>query len=146
MTEGKAPLRFKKIKAVTRPQLKLTAGIEYHIKFEAPVHQGERLQDDRDAAFLANVVNLDTGEEMQIVCPSVFRKELDRTYPGESYVGKCFAFELMRVPEKRYNMLKSFIEISVEETATGASERQTLTAADVGRMPASVLNAKGGRK
>lgn len=118
------PLKFKKVKAVTLPQLKLIAGIEYHIKIVGPIKLGEKLQDDRDAAHLVTVVNLDTGEEMQIVAPTVFRKELERSYPGESYVGKLFAFELMRVPEKRYNMLKSFTEISIDDTKVGEAERK----------------------
>lgn len=114
---GKVPLAgFKRVRHVTRPQLKLTPGVEYYVKFQGPAHLGEKVADNKDPATLIDVVDLRTGEEMNIIAPAVFLKELNKAYPGESYIGKSFAFELMKVPEKRYNLLKTFIEIAPEET------------------------------
>lgn len=117
------PLKFKKLKTVVRPVLKLTPGVEYYIKIAGPLHLGRSVADDKEPATLCNIVDLNTGEEMQIVAPKLLREALTENYEKETYIGKCFAIELMRVPDKRYNLLKTFIEIEAEETPKSAAKK-----------------------
>lgn len=111
----RVPMKFKRLKAVVRPQLKLMAGVEVHVKIVGPMHLGKQLKDDKEPATLVDIVNLDTGEEMQIILPKIVREVLAEQYPSDKYIGKCFALELMRVPEKRYNLVKTLVEIEPDE-------------------------------
>ena len=115
MSEARVPLKFKTKKHVVKQLFKLKPGVEYYFTFKGPMHTGKKVDDQKEPAVLADVVNLDTGELGQIICPKLIRDALAENYTGESYVGKSFAIELMRVPEKRYNLLKTFNEIEPEE-------------------------------
>jgi hypothetical protein len=114
-TENKVPFKFKKVGLVVRPQLKIKTGVEYYVRFAGPLHLGKKIDDDKEPAHLCDIVDLSTNEEMQIVVGKVMRDSLVEKYPNDTYVGKCFAFELMKVPDKRYNILKTFIEIAPDE-------------------------------
>jgi len=116
MEAQKVPVKYKRLKAVVRPLLKITPGVEYYVKITGPMHLGRQIKDDKEPATLADIVNLPTGEEMQIILPKIMREALAEQFPKDAYVGKCFAFELMRVPEKRYNLVKTLVEIEPSET------------------------------
>jgi hypothetical protein len=69
-------------------------------------------------AELANVVDLETGEECQIIVNAVLRGVLDEFYPDAGYVGK--AFQIVRHAKaagKRYNTF-SVDEIIRRENAS----------------------------
>jgi hypothetical protein len=102
-------------KHVTKQLFKLKPGVEYYFQFKGPMHVGKKIDDAKEPAILADVVDLSTGEFGQIICAKLVRDALNDAYANDTYVGKSFAVELMRVPEKRYNMLKTFIEIEAEE-------------------------------
>ncbi|HEY4723992.1 MAG TPA: hypothetical protein VII92_19215 [Anaerolineae bacterium] len=112
---ARVPLKFKTKKHVVKQLFKLKPGVEYYFTFKGPMHVGKKIDDAKEPATLADVVDLNTGEFGQIICAKLVRDALTDAYANDTYVGKSFAIELMRVPEKRYNMLKTFIEIEPEE-------------------------------
>lgn len=115
MDTERVPLKFKTKKHVVKQLFKMKPGQEYYFKFTGPMHVGKKIDDAKEAATLADVVELTTGELGQIICAKLLREALIESYTGDSYVGKSFAIELARVPEKRYNMLKTFNEIEMDE-------------------------------
>ena len=47
------PGKFKKVKAVVRPVLKLTPGVEVYFKVTGPLHLGRKVDDNKEPATLA---------------------------------------------------------------------------------------------
>lgn len=118
---------FKVKRNITLPLLKLEKNNEYYVKFDGPMFLGKEINPGKEssdvrkqAATLANVVNLETGELCQIICPLVLQHELNDAYPGEGYVGLCFAISLTRPEGKAYNLVQ-VTEIEPSE-APGASD------------------------
>jgi hypothetical protein len=109
---------FKKLKAVTLQLFKMKMGTEYYFKFIGPMHLGKEIEQKdtvaadgtivpaakRAPATLAHVINLETGDEGQIICSTILNKELNDAYPGESYIGKCFAISMEKIDGKQYNL------------------------------------------
>jgi len=137
MTEQTAttPAKFvPKIKGhVTLPQLKIVAGVFYYVKFLSTMALGKDIQvpdtvdpatgeikkaAKREPATIAQVLNLETGTPAQIVCSTVFRKEIEEQFKAGSYVGKCFMFRITKVAGKTYNL----VEISEIEDPTASAE------------------------
>lgn len=112
--------KFKKKAIVVRPLFKMRPGVEYYFKVTGPLHLGKKIDDSKEPATLCNVVDLTTGEEGQIICGKLLREQLVESYPNESFVGKSFAMEFMRVPDKRYNIIKTLNEIEPDEAKTEA--------------------------
>lgn len=110
--------RFKKVKAITLPLLKMENEVEYYLKFDGPMFLGKAIDDKKEAATLANVTNLESGEQVQIICATVLRGILDEAYPGEEYVGKCFEIVKHRDLEKKYNTY-SVCEVAEPEPEVG---------------------------
>lgn len=94
-------MQYKKVRSVTLPTLSMKdAGTLVHILFMSAFVLGRKMEQDKKAgedekqpAHVANIINLDTGEEMQIVGSKVLRGTLEEEYPESSYVGKCFEIE-----------------------------------------------------
>lgn len=86
------------IKRVTMPTLKLLPGEPVYVKIIDPIFQakeqkvkeGEKEKDRKKAPLLFNVINLETGEAMQVVVGAVVQSEIIETYTDHSYVGLCF--------------------------------------------------------
>jgi hypothetical protein len=82
---------------VTRPLLKQRIGEKVWVKFVSEIFLGEKIEEKKDAAHIANVIDLTKGpnniEESQYIVPTVLRSELDRAYPKASYKGLCFLIE-----------------------------------------------------
>lgn len=98
--DEKTPAAFKPtiIKRVTMPTLKLMPNIPAYVKIIDPIFQakeqklkeGEKEKDRKKAPMLFNVINLETGENMQLVAGAVVQSEITESYPKDSYVNKCF--------------------------------------------------------
>ena len=77
-------------KLVTLPTMKLTTDIPVNVKVLEAIHTSRPSIDPRDGkektVELLNVVNLDTGESMQIVAGKVLCNVLTEEYPEHSYV------------------------------------------------------------
>lgn len=132
---------YKKVRSVTLPTLSLKdKGTLVHVLFESAFREGKQMAEQVDAkgkkieqkapAHVANIINLDTGEEMQIVGSKVLRGTLEEEYPEEGYVGRCFEIENLgkhaggRATEG-YNIFR-IVEVEnpgVHKPAKGPSER-----------------------
>ena len=108
-----APVRetpkFKVKKLVTVPLLKFVIDQPIYVKITSPIFLGKEVKGSGDsskmeAAHLANIINLETGEEQQIIIAKVVQGVLDEEYPNQGYVGKAFQLtKLAKGSGKRYN-------------------------------------------
>lgn len=102
-------VRFKRKKVLTRPVLKLREDNPVYIKIQGPMQIGKEMKPGADGkkkepATVADVINLESGEEAQIICGAVIKSVLNESYPDNKYVGLCFAFtKQARQPGKEYN-------------------------------------------
>lgn len=108
-----AGFQFKVKKHVTVPLLKMVNNTPIYVKFESAVFLGKVVDDKKAAPHMANCINLETGEQVQIILGTVLLGNLEEAYPDESYVGK--AFELVKqAPEgSRKYALYQIAEIEV---------------------------------
>lgn len=96
MAEKNAPA-FKPVivKRVTMPTLKLVPGTPVYVKITDPIFLGKERKDakaekDQKPPKILNVINLETGEAMQLVGGAVVVSEITDSYPDNGYVNKCF--------------------------------------------------------
>lgn len=86
----------KVIKHVTLPTLKLVEGTPVYVKILDPIFEGKTQlsKDPKEAPKrppqIFNVVNLESGEQMQMVAGTVVQREILDNYPDDKYVKKCF--------------------------------------------------------
>lgn len=113
--------KFKVVRQVTLPTFKLTVGVPFAFRADAPMYTGKKLKDDKDAkrepATILPVsrINTSTGEvdaQGQLVLGAVLKENLSELYANDSYVGKSFGILKMDKKEgKRYNEYQ-IVEIS----------------------------------
>lgn len=115
MTDEKKAFVPKVKKLLTVPLLKLAVGEPRYIKVTAAMFIGKEIKSsranatpsNREPATLVNAINLETGEECQVICSAVVKGNFEDKYPDNSYVGKCFALtKLERAAGKEYNGFK----------------------------------------
>lgn len=113
-----APLTFARKKAVIVPVLKLVIDQPVYVKATAPMFVGKEIKGEGDKAkmepaIILPVINLQTGEEMQMIANKVMQANLDEVYPNAGYVGKGFEVTKHEKRDgKRYNDFSLFeIEI-----------------------------------
>ena len=98
----------KRINAVTRQTLKLEEDVPAYVRILSAIAEGKEIKGtEKDAkmqpARICNVVDLATGQEMQLVCGAIVEANIVESYPNEGYVGKCFEIVKRPKPEgKRY--------------------------------------------
>ena len=114
----KTGLKVKVLKKVTRELLKLKDNMPVYIKVLCATYQAEPTEAKQgavqmDPPILANVVDLETGEEMQMIFPKVLEEEIHKNYPDNSYVDHCFSVEKFKIDGKKYSGFK-ISEIEVE--------------------------------
>lgn len=106
---------FKTKKLLTIPNLKLIENQPVHIRITSAMFVGKEIKSRRNAApttqrepaTLVNAVNLDTGEECQVILSAIPKSTLTEGYPDDTYVGKCFRLtKLPRKEGKEYNGFK----------------------------------------
>jgi hypothetical protein len=100
-----APFAFKVKKHVTVPLLKLVNNVPVYVKFTGEIFTGKVVDDKKEAPQMANVVDLTTGQEMQIILGTVLVGNLQESYPDAGYVNK--QFELVKnAPEgtRKYSL------------------------------------------
>ncbi len=95
---------FEVVRAVTRPVIKFGAAPEY-VRIESSMYKGEALEKAKikTVPTLLDVVNLRTGEAALIVVAKVLELELERTYPGGSYIGKDYQIRKIKT-DKDYSL------------------------------------------
>ena len=116
-------LKFKISRRVTLPLFKIAAGTTLYIKCLAPMFIGKEVSNakgstekKKEPATLMNVINLETGEEGQIICGAVLKGIFTDEYADDGYVGLSFMIEMHKVPGKDYNGY-TVTEIELEEEA-----------------------------
>lgn len=108
-TSDKPTFNFKKTRAITVPLFKLIEEIPIYIKVTAAMYVGKEVKGTGDKAkmepaILMHCINLETGEEGQVIVNKVVQENFKEAYPEDSYVGKVF--ELIKHAKregKRYN-------------------------------------------
>ncbi len=118
---AKSGFSFTKKRSVTLELLKPKVNEEFYVKFASPIYQAKETrsaeQIEKDGGqnappMLANVTNLETGEECVIIIPSVLQSELTDNYENDTYNGLCFALtKLGKQDGKRYH---GFVIIEIE--------------------------------
>lgn len=105
-TEG----AFKRKKAVTLPSFVIKKeGDKRYFKFITAMRKSDVITKDKDgkeqeAATVANVVDLESGQEGIYLVNSVVHENLIKAYTEDSYVGKAFEIEHTGKREgKRYS-------------------------------------------
>lgn len=88
--------KFARKNLLTRTTFKLEVDKPSYFKLLAPMHVGQRRvardgkPSDKEPPTLVNALNLETGEEGQIILAAVLKQEITENYSADSYVGKCF--------------------------------------------------------
>lgn len=110
-------MKFKTVKNVTLGQLKLEKGTPVFVRVEKEFFIGKDVKNSNKAPpLLAEVTNLETGEVLEMIVPTVLASTFTEGYDGTNYVGKCFRVEKLTNPDengKRYSKF-SLIEIELE--------------------------------
>ena len=163
--------KFVKARNVTLPLLKIKEGTEYVITMLTAMALGKQMpaktQQQTDPATgevktvtlppeapatvaqvkcLQDAPGAKDGEEYQMLCNTIFAKELREQYPDDSYVGKSFAFTVFKIDGKRYKGC-SIAEVTLNpdhvEAAPKADDKPVETAA---AETAETKPAKGAKK
>jgi len=108
------------VKRVTQMLLKLTDNTPVAVKILDAVFVGKALKNarevDKKPANLVNVIDLDTGAEMQLIVASMMQSTLEDEYPNNGYVGKCFEItKLGKVLGGTGNSYNKYSIIEIEE-------------------------------
>jgi hypothetical protein len=125
-------MEFKRKKLLTIPVLKLVQDQTRYVKITDAMHVGKPQkakegEKAKEPATLINCINLEDGAVCQVIVSAVVKSVLTDEYPGDAYVGKCFAItKLGRNPGKQYN------QFNVEEIEDPGEPAQHPTAAAAG--------------
>lgn len=121
VTQGALPPGVKVMRNVTMPSLAIkdagqSAYLEIRDKMRVSNIQPKKGEQAREPATICTAVNVFTGEAFTLIVPAVVKANLERDYPGDSYVGKQFYIKNMgkRTPGQRYKDF-SIMEISVAD-------------------------------
>lgn len=128
-TGEKKPLKFKVKSHVTVPLLKVPDnGTPVYVTFDGAIEKAkdndsmrqrkqkmaEAGQPVNEPPHIARVINLETGEHMQIIVNSVLKTEIEDKYPENGYIGVSFEIKKYKMTGgKRYATFQ-IAEIEVE--------------------------------
>lgn len=132
-------LAFVKVRSVSRSVLAIDGSKPVYFKVqgaihEAPLAEGQKRKTSADgqemkSPDIMHVVNLETGEDSTIVANSVLKSELQRTYPNDAYVDKCFAVEKTGTKRSANGTNYSTFQISEIEVKQAEPAQETRPAA-----------------
>jgi hypothetical protein len=120
------PFEAKPLRLLTRPVLKFSDGTTHHVKIEGAMFIGKNIkartpapgEKEKEPATILNVIDLENGGEAQMIVNAVVKSVLTESYPGDTYVGKCFSItKLARAAGKAYN---PFNIVEIEDPAPAA--------------------------
>lgn len=100
--------KFKVLRNVTMPTLKMQLETPIYVKFTAPHFIGRTQkpkagEEAQKPATVISCVNLETGEVCQLVLGAALVSVLDEMYPNDTYVGRSFRIvKHPKVEGKRY--------------------------------------------
>lgn len=92
---GFDPSKLAVVRNVTLPLLKQTDDQPYYIAIVSGIVQGKAVAQKKgetvmEPAKIMRVVNLQTGQECEMIANSVMQSTFEENYPDQSYVGKAF--------------------------------------------------------
>lgn len=109
-----APKQFKRKAVLAKPLLRFHDDVPLFVKIVAAFREGPNVdakgKEVKEPPVMADVINLETGEECQITIAAKYlpafrvKEVIERAFPKQSYIGK--SFELMRKSkpdDQRYN-------------------------------------------
>jgi len=106
-------------KQITFQLLKLVDGATVHVEITKSMWTGKEIaggagKAKMDAARLVRVINLETGEEMEMIINKVLEEIFGEEYPDNAYVGKWFGItKHAKADGKEYN---TFTLVELEKT------------------------------
>lgn len=95
-TAAKLPAGFKVERVITLPSMSLkTPGEGKVLRFDSlmrisDIKQKAAAGKDMEPATIANVTDMETGEQAILLVSAVVKSNLERDYPKGEYKGKCF--------------------------------------------------------
>jgi hypothetical protein len=103
------------IKKVTLPLSKWVVDQEKLLTITSEIFTGKEIKGDKkmEPAELFNAIDLETGEEVQVIVGAVLKGILNDEYPNNGYVGKSFAIIQHNAQGKKYKTY-SVLEIDVK--------------------------------
>jgi hypothetical protein len=121
--EGEKPkAKFvpKIIKQVTLPLIKPQIDEPVYIKVTKPMYVGKDVSarektpgaKKKEPATLIDCINIETGEEAQLIVPSVLKGIFEDEYPNGSYVGK--GFQIVKKPKREGKDYFPFLVAEIE--------------------------------
>lgn len=121
--------KFKTKKNLTKSLIKFVEGVTVYVKIQGAMFIGKEMKGrasnteaKKEPATLCDVVNLETGEEQQIILHAVVKSVFADEYPNDSYIGKGFSLTKMgKEPGKTYNKFK-VEEIELPEDAPKSAD------------------------
>lgn len=109
--------RFKKVKLVTLPVLKLRKDHARYLAILTPMRLGKKLDDKREAATICEALDMETGELGVLVIPTIMQKELTAGYPNDGYLRKGFEIVTSMDKDEGDGKAKKYNHVSLVEVA-----------------------------
>ncbi len=114
---GQSGAKFKRVATVIRAVLKMEVDHPVYVKFTGPMFVGKAIEESKDGkkkepAIIAPVINLETGEEAQIVMNRVLHSTLKESYADDAYIGK--SFEIMKKTKREGKDYNDFALFEIE--------------------------------
>ena len=115
--EVKPAFNFKKTKLITIPLLKLELDVPVYVKLTGEMFVGKEVKGTgekakMEPAILCHCINLENGEQMQLIINAVVKANLIEAYPENGYVGK--SFELIKHTKREGKQYNDFSIAEIE--------------------------------
>jgi len=111
-------MRFKRTRIIAQPLWKWLPDEPKFMEIKQAIFLGKDIKQVKggkkmEPAHLMGVVNMETGENMQVIVGTVLKSTLEEDFPDETYVGKCF--EIIQNKGTRAYKTYSIYEIEMIE-------------------------------
>lgn len=112
MSDQTKPFKPVRVEPVTLPTLSFKDRTLAYLQFVTPIEKGRRIETDeeqaKEPADIARVIDLETGEMFELVCPMLLVTALTERVPN--YVGLCFEIQVSAEPRpgKKYKDVTVF--------------------------------------
>lgn len=120
--------KAKAVRRVTRPVMKMEEGKAVFFRAVGAFYEGREIKptSGTDAqmkpATLIDVIDLETGEEAQIVAGAVLASNLREAYPNDTYKGRCF--QVTKLPKAKGKRYFNFDVVEIEDPAAPAAAKK----------------------
>ena len=109
-------MKFKVKKNLTLPLLKPTIDTPFYVRIETPMTKSKvKPKKGEEPPTVCEVTNLETGEQMIMICGAVIENTFMDEYEADSYVGRCFQITKHKISGSQKFNAHTIIEIEPEE-------------------------------